>query len=369
MHSQSCCERQAASSQRAAGVTGGAARLGSPVVPRASTKSQSKPEDAGKQKRHRRTSVIPGEALSIRGGLPAPSLWSGQRGASVRGRGAAAGRSPRRAGSPSPTWSRCHVAQAPRRQGAVPAAGGLRHQPLGHLCASQGASPSHGRCPRRPALRRLARGGRELRARGVSLRPARLAPSPGRAPLIFCQEGRRQSPPSSRPAHAWALPPLTVAPTAEAFLSHRLDPPRMRSRSPGAGRGGLEGLPTWRCFPPGPDARSSRGGRGARAWRHPHAPILRAPRAQTWAPGRATRGAGRSRGRGPPAPAGVMCPCVPGALVKLFSCDSALCGPSAFGFGMCCFQSNSFDVVLFCLLIHQMDVLLTCYCEKFQMWG
>lgn len=67
MHSQSCCERQAASSQRAAGVTGGAARLGSPVVPRASAKSQSKPEDAGKQKRHRRTSVIPGEALSIRG--------------------------------------------------------------------------------------------------------------------------------------------------------------------------------------------------------------------------------------------------------------------------------------------------------------
>lgn len=156
---------------------------------------------------------------------------------------------------------------------------------------------------------------------------------------------------------------------AEAFLSHRLDPPRMRSRSPGAGRGGLEGLPTWRCFPPGPDARSSRGGRGARAWRHPHAPILRAPRAQTWAPGRAAGGAGRSRGRGPPAPAGVMCPCVPGALVKLFSCDSALCCPSAFGFGMCCFQSNSFDVILFCLLIHQMDVLLTCYCEKFQMWG
>lgn len=39
MHSQSCCERQAASSQRAAGVTGGAARLGSPVVPRASNKS------------------------------------------------------------------------------------------------------------------------------------------------------------------------------------------------------------------------------------------------------------------------------------------------------------------------------------------
>lgn len=212
MHSQSCCERQAASSQRAAGVTGGAARLGSPVVPRASAKSQSKPEDAGKQKRHRRTSVIPGEALSIRGGLPAPALWSGQRGASVRGRGAAAGRSPRRAGSPSPTWSRCHVAQAPRRQGAVPAAGGLRHQPLGHLCAS------HGRCPRRPALCRLARGGRELRAWGVSLRPARLAPSPGRAPLIFCQEGRRQSPPSSRPAHAWALPPLTVAPRLRPFF-------------------------------------------------------------------------------------------------------------------------------------------------------
>lgn len=198
----------------------------------------------GKQKRHRRTSVIPGEALGIRGGLPAPSLWSGQRGASVRGRGAAAGRSPRRAGSPSPTWSRCHVAQAPGRQGAVPAAGGLRHQPVGHLCAS------HGRCPRRPALCRLARGGRELRAWGVSLRPARPAPSPGRAPLIFCQEGRRQSPPSSRPAHAWALPPLTVAPTAEAFLSHRLDPPRMRSRSPGAGRGGWRGSPPGGVFHP-----------------------------------------------------------------------------------------------------------------------
>lgn len=199
----------------------------------------------GKQKRHRRTSVIPGEALSIRGGLPAPSLWSGQRGASVRGRGAAAGRSPRRAGSPSPTWSRCHVAQAPRRQGAVPAAGGLRHQPVGHLCASQGASPSHGRCPRRPALCRLARGGRELRAWGVSLRPARLAPSPGRAPLIFCQEGRRQSPPSSRPAHAWALPPLTVAPRLRPFFRTALTLLGCVHALPERGGGG------WRGSPPG----------------------------------------------------------------------------------------------------------------------
>lgn len=72
-----------------------------------------------------------------------------------------------------------------------------------------------------------------------------------RDPFIFCQEEKRQSPPSSRPSHTWALLPLTVAPTAKAFLSQRLDPPPPCLRSPKAGPP--------RVFPPASDRMSWEG--------------------------------------------------------------------------------------------------------------
>lgn len=88
MHSQSCCERQAASSQRAAGVTGGAARLGSPVVPRASAKSQSKPEDAGQTKTAPATFCHPRRGSQYPRGAPCalPLVWT-ERGVCARPRG------------------------------------------------------------------------------------------------------------------------------------------------------------------------------------------------------------------------------------------------------------------------------------------